>query len=296
MMTRDGQFVETGVFDHRQNPDWDGDNDLIVCFSSQVGCAQRCPFCESGAPKSIPDQGKPVRLIRNLTAREIVAQTENAVELFGAADDNSSLRLSAMGMGEPFDNYEALRDAIGHFAALWPERARITISTICRDEDVFRILELADAAQTDALGIPLKMHFSLHAPNNALRRKLVPRGGSLETVLDTAYQFASISNTKPKLNYVLMAGRNDSSDHATQLAELLRNHLVSTVATLKLSELNPFGTYVPSPPEVVAQFADNLKNHGIRVTRFSSAEDGGLVHAGCGQLRKHFLEEVLYTS
>lgn len=81
MMTSDGQFVETGVFDHRRNPDWDGDSDLIICFSSQDGCGQCCPFCESGAPKKIPGQDKPVRLIRNLTATEMVGQVENAVEL-----------------------------------------------------------------------------------------------------------------------------------------------------------------------------------------------------------------------
>lgn len=294
MMTSDEQFVETGVFDHRQNPDWDGDSDLIICFSSQVGCDQRCPFCESGAPKKIPGQEKPVRLIRNLTSEEIVGQVKNAIELFDATDDSSLLRLSAMGMGEPMDNYGALREAIDQFRRLWPYRARVTVSTICRESDVSNILNLAAAVQDNSLGVPLKMHFSLHAPNEALRQKLVPKGGSLATVLDTAYEFARRSKTQPKLNYVLMAGRNDTPEHAAQLGQLLQTHPVSSVATLKLSELNPYGIYKPSSTEVVGRFAAILEDRGIRVSRFSSALDGGLVQAGCGQLRKHVLDEVLY--
>lgn len=199
-----------------------------------------------------------------------------------------------MGMGEPMDNYGPLREAIDQFAELWPDRARVTISTICRESDVPNILSLAAAVQDNTLGVPLKMHFSLHAPNEALRQKLVPRGGSLTTILDTAYEFATRSNTQPKLNYVLMMGWNDSQEHAAQLGQLLQTHPVSTVATLKLSELNPYGLYKPSSPEAVGCFAAILEDCGISVSRFSSAVDGGLVQAGCGQLRKHVLHEVLY--
>jgi len=295
-VARDGQFIETGVFDHRNHPDWDGDKHLIVCFSSQVGCDQRCPFCATGAPKRMPWSNALIRLVRNLSAEEIVDQVSNVVALSGTQDDDSPLLLSAMGMGEPFDNFNAVYQAIGELGARWRDRSRATISTICRPEDQEAIRRLAASINDGELPIPVKMHFSLHGPDDETRRQLVPRGGSVQELLDTAYEFAQTTGTRPKLNYVLMAGKNDTTAHAQCLVEVIQAHPIAAEATVKISHLNTYGTYLPSSDEVAAEFQRILEEAGVSTTRFSSAVDGGQVEAGCGQLQKRVLSELIFQN
>lgn len=291
--TQGGELIETGVYDHRSIPDGDNEHHVVVCFSSQIGCDQRCPFCASGSPQEIPGSDQKVRLIRNLSSDEIVDQVQNAVEIVNADSDESPLLLGAMGMGEPMDNFDAVIAATGEFGTRWPNRARLTISTICRTQDILNILHLADRIAKGQFRIPVKIHFSLHGPDDETRRKLVPRGAPVETVLDTAKSFATRTNTDVKLNYVLVRGINDSPEHADRLAQLISTHPIKERSVVKISEVNPWGKYISPDKEAFDMFGEALRSRDINFVQFSSAVDGGTVQAGCGQLQKRVLQQIL---
>lgn len=290
--TQGQELVETSILDHRVVPDGDNDHHVVICFSSQIGCDQRCPFCASGAPQEIPGSDKKVRLIRNLSSDEIVDQVQNAIEIAGVDSDESPLLLGAMGMGEPMDNFDAVIAATSEFGKRWPNRARLTISTICRTQDVPSILSLSDRIAQGEFEIPIKMHFSLHGPDDETRRKLVPHGAPVETVLDTANAFAIRTDTDVKLNYVLVKGVNDSPEHAERLAQLISDHPIKERTVVKISEVNPWKKYTSPAQEVFDMFKEALKSRGVNVVQFSSAVDGGTVQAGCGQLQKHILQQI----
>ena len=290
--TQGQELIETGIYDHRTKPDGDNDYHVNVCFSSQIGCDQRCPFCASGAPQEIPGSDKKVRLIRSLSSDEIVDQVQNAIEMVGVDSDESPLLLGAMGMGEPMDNFDAVIAAASEFGKRWPNRARLTISTICRVQDIANILSLSDKIAEGQFEIPIKMHFSLHGPDDETRRKLVPHGAPVETVLDTANSFAIRTGTDVKLNYVLVKGVNDSPEQADRLAQLISTHPIRERSVVKISEVNPWGKYVSPNQEVFDVFEEALKSRSVNVVQFSSAVDGGTVQAGCGQLQKHVLQQI----
>lgn len=292
-VARDGQTIETGVFDHRSSPDLDGDNHLIICLSIQIGCERACPFCASGAPKDIPEMKGKVRLIRNLTTQEITDQVINAVELSGATQDESRLLFSYMGMGEPLDNWDNVVSSIHNLANRFPNRSRVTLSTICSEENLPKLHMLAKMIKLGEFAVPVKMHFSLHGPDDETRRRLVPQGVPVQVLLDTARDFARVSGSRVKLNYVLVAGRNDSLEHAQALTNIVSAHPVRDVATIKISQLNPWGGYISPGKEVFEVFKTLLSQAGLSVTRFSSAVDGAKVDAGCGQLRKRTLDELI---
>jgi 23S rRNA (adenine2503-C2)-methyltransferase len=237
-----------------------------LCVSSQVGCAMDCPFCATGR------QG----FNRNLSADEIVGQVMLARQELGADDAQRISNVVFMGMGEPLANLRAVSraaDILLDDLGFGLSRRRVTISTSGLVPQIRKLAETSNVA----------LAVSLHAPNDELRDRLVPinRRYPIDELLLACWDYARSANLKDvTFEYVMLAGVNDSLEHARQLARLLANH----PAKVNLIPFNPFpGTeFRRSDQSVVDDFRQVLLRAGIiTVTRKTRGDD---IAAACGQL------------
>lgn len=250
----DGQRIETVYI-----PD---DGRSTICVSSQVGCALDCAFC------STAQQG----FNRNLSVAEIIGQVWIASRELGRPPSN----IVMMGMGEPLANLDAVVKAMTIMQddlAYMLSKYRVTISTSGIVPALRRLRELSDVS----------LAVSLHAPDNALRDRLVPinRKYPLQELIPACRDFVrGDKRRKVTWEYVMLDGVNDSLAHAKALIRLLEG----TPSKLNLIPFNPFpGTvYRTSPTERVEAFRQRLKRAGIiATTRKTRGED---IDAACGQL------------
>ena len=233
-----------------------------LCVSTQVGCAMRCAFCATGR----------VKLRRSLTAGEIVEEVNRA-----EADAGKINNLVYMGMGEPFDNYDAvlrsvriLNDKSGKNIGI----RHITVST-CGIAPA--ITKLAGEELRPRLAV------SLNAPDDTLRSRLMPinRTYSLAKLFAAIRLYQDKTGQRVTFEYVLIDGMNDSEGHAKALIRRLRG----IACNVNLIEHNPYPgcALVGSGRERIAQFATILKAAGFEtVTRFKL---GRRIKAACGQLQ-----------
>ena len=243
-----------------------------LCISSQVGCALDCTFCATAR------QG----FNRNLTASEIVAQVwlaRNALSEAGLPRE-AITNVVLMGMGEPLLNFRnvvaALRLLMDDDAYGFGKR-RVTLSTAGVVPAMDRLREALDVS----------LAVSLHAPDDALRDRLVPlnRKYPIAELMAACRRFLEGKHRKHSITfeYVMLDGINDSEAHARRLARLL----AGLPSKVNLIPFNPFpGTrYRRSPDPVVARFAGVLQDKGIlTITRRTR---GGDIAAACGQLAGH---------
>ena len=234
---------------------------VSVCLSTQAGCPMACAFCATGT------QG----LTRNLSAGEIVAQ-------FLLLQSLTSRRISHivfMGMGEPLLNYDAVLKAIRILNAECGIAMRhVTLSTVGIVPNIERL------AQEN---LQLTLAVSLHAPNDALRTRLVPVNKTypLERLMAASRAYAAHTGRRLTFEYVLLRGVNDEPEHARELGQLLRG----TSAAVNVIPYNPttvaeaFGKPEPSR---IAAFRRILEDAGVTVTQ--RKERGKQIAAACGQL------------
>ena len=248
-----GDYVETVLMRQRFG--------AFVCVSTQVGCSMGCAFCRSGMLKKQ----------RSLTSAEIVGQVLSLSREFGVKING----VSVMGIGEPFDNYNEVRDFCEIVTAgkgLELGERHVTVSTC---GIVPKIYEYADAPH------PCNLAISLHAPNDALRNSLMPinRAYSLSQLIPAAEYYTKKTNRRAALEYVMLNGVNDSAEHARQLAGLIgaRNFYVNIIPYNETE-----GGFSASPRERIMVFYDVLKKHGVSVTM--RREFGSGLNAACGQL------------
>lgn len=237
-----------------------------VCISTQVGCPVGCAFCATGR------RG----YARDLAAGEIAAQVLHFARALRPEGERVT-HVVVMGMGEPLLNYDATLKALrnlndGRGFALGARR--FTVSTI---GVVPGILRLAGE------GLQVNLAVSLHAPDDALRRKLVPLGKrwSIREVLAAGDHYARATGRRVSYEYVLLAGVNDRLDQARALAALLRGRL----AHVNLIPFNPApGLPFQAPsPRAADAFRRELLARGVDATVRRSRGVG--IQAGCGQLR-----------
>jgi 23S rRNA (adenine2503-C2)-methyltransferase len=252
-----------------------------LCVSSQVGCTLNCPFCHTGTQ----------RLVRNLTAGEIVGQVMIARDRLGdflgqpraqgAGLPTEGERLISnivlMGMGEPLYNFEAVRDAINVIAdgeGLSISKRRITLST----SGVVPNIARAGAE------IGCMLAVSLHAVRDELRDELVPlnRKYPIAQLLAACRNYPGVSNARRiTFEYVMLRGVNDSLAEAKELVRLLKG----IPAKINLIPFNPWPgtTYECSDWERIEQFSEIIFNAGyaspVRTPR------GRDILAACGQLK-----------
>jgi 23S rRNA (adenine2503-C2)-methyltransferase len=252
-----------------------------LCISSQVGCTLTCSFCHTGTQ----------RLVRNLTAGEIVGQVMVARDRLGdwpgaRAPDGAIVptdggrfitNIVMMGMGEPLYNFEAVRDALLVVAdneGIALSRRKITVSTSGVVPNISRC--------GDEIGVMLAV--SLHAVRNDLRDELVPlnRKYPIEQLLDACRSYPGLSNAKRiTFEYVMLKGINDSLADAKALVRLLSG----IPAKINLIPFNPWpgSRYECSDWETIEKFSEVVFNAGysapVRTPR------GRDILAACGQLK-----------
>ncbi|TIN21554.1 MAG: 23S rRNA (adenine(2503)-C(2))-methyltransferase RlmN [Mesorhizobium sp.] len=251
-----------------------------LCISSQVGCTLTCSFCHTGTQK----------LVRNLTAEEILAQLLTARDRLGDFPDRDTpdgaivpaegrkvSNIVMMGMGEPLYNFEAVKKALliaSDGDGLSLSKRRITLSTSGVVPEIFRTGE--------EIGVMLAI--SLHATNDDLRDLLVPinKKYPLKELIAACRAYPGLSNAKRiTFEYVMLKDVNDSIEDAKGLIKLLKG----IPAKINLIPFNPWpGTnYQCSDWETIEKFADYINNAGyaspIRTPR------GRDILAACGQLK-----------
>ncbi|MDR7483025.1 MAG: 23S rRNA (adenine(2503)-C(2))-methyltransferase RlmN [Armatimonadota bacterium] len=253
----DGQAVETVLMRY-------DDGRRTACVSTQVGCGMGCAFCATGL----------AGLQRNLTAGEIVDQ----VQLIAQETAERPTHVVFMGMGEPLANYEATVRAVRLLNAPWGlgiGMRHLTISTVGLVPQIRRL-----AAER----FQLTLAISLHAPDDALRDRLVPvnRRWPIADLLAAAREYAAATGRRVTFEYVLMAGTNDTDAHARALGRLLAGER----AHLNVIPWNPvYGLQYRRPPEeAVRRFARIVRAAGVPVT--VRIERGVEIDAACGQLRR----------
>lgn len=254
----DGQRVETVVLPHVYG--------YSVCVSSQVGCAMGCTFCASGL------KGR----VRHLTAGEILDQVALAEAWLKPRGHHVS-RVDVMGIGEPLDNY----DNVLRFMRLAHDPSGLHLS--------YRHLTVSTSGLVPAIdrlaseGLPVTLAISLHAPNDALRRQLMPvnKAYPLHRLIPAARQYGERTGRRVTFEYLLLNGVNDSEDMARQLVELL----AGMSCHVNLIPWNPVDEhpFQPSPPERVRRFQRIVQDRGISCT--IRKELGQEIDAACGQLR-----------
>ncbi len=245
------KFIETAMI-----PDEDR---KTVCVSTQVGCKMGCLFCMTGKQGF---QGQ-------LTAGEIVNQIRSI-------DENGEVsNIVYMGMGEPFDNLEAVLKSLKILTSDWGyamSPRRITVSSIGIIPAMIRFLNESDA----------HLAISLHTPFDEERRKLMP--------VQIAYPIAEVVNEikgwdfgrqrRVSFEYILFKGLNDTAYHVRELSKLL----AGIKCRINLIRFHPVpGTPLESPDEeTITMFKDLLNAKDITTTiRASRGQD---IYAACGLL------------
>lgn len=235
-----------------------------VCISSQSGCQMGCTFCAStGAGFG-----------RDLTAGEMLAQ------VMAIARDTSQRvsHVTIMGIGEPFANYDQLMLFLERVHA--PDGPAISLRHISVSTCglVPEMLKFTDT------GLPVTLSISLHAPNDQIRRQLMPiaRRYPMDELLAACRRHVNRTSRRISFEYALFAGINDREEHADELASRLRGMLCH----VNLIPGNEFagGRYQRSSQAVVRRFQQLLLNQGINAT--IRRELGTDIMAACGQLRR----------
>jgi 23S rRNA (adenine2503-C2)-methyltransferase len=239
-----------------------------LCVSSQVGCTLNCSFCHTGTQ----------RLVRNLTAGEIVGQIMMARDRLGDWPGGRHVtNIVMMGMGEPLYNFEAVRDAlliVADSAGIAISKRKITLST----SGVVPNIARAGAE----IGVMLAI--SLHAVRDELRNELVPlnRKYPIAELLEACRNYPGLSNARRiTFEYVMLKGVNDSLADAKALVKLLKG----IPAKINLIPFNPWpgSRYECADWEQIEKFSEYVFNAGysspVRTPR------GRDILAACGQLK-----------
>ena len=237
---------------------------LTACVSTQVGCAMGCGFCATGL------EG----LRRDLSAGEIVEQIFHLQAAMGRRVTN----VVFMGMGEPLANYDATVAAVA--AMIDPDRLgisarHVTVSTVGLPKQIRRL-----AAEK----LPITLAISLHAPTDALRRKLIPAAGNvpIDRIIAAAEAFYRSRKREVTLEYVLLGGVNDTPGCADALADIA-HRLRCNVNLIRYNPVSPLAYDRPTRA-AVQEFEARLRRRGVNVhLRQSRGLD---VTAACGQLRR----------
>ena len=247
--THDGHPVEAVLIRYR-------DGRRSLCLSSQSGCPLTCTFCATGQ----------MRFGRNLTAWEILDQ---ALHFRRRERVDHAVY---MGMGEPFLNYDAVVESARLLPDLGITHRRTTISTVGWLPGLRRFVEEVTE--------PIRLALSLHAADPSLRSELMPVNDRypLDDVLAECRRYVELHRRKVFVEYVMLAGVNDSPSAARELARLLDGKSFK----VNLIPYNPTGMYDGSSRAAIERFKAVLDRARIPATvRLTRGRD---IEAACGQL------------
>lgn len=250
----DGEAIESVLLPYPER--------TSVCVSTQVGCPAGCLFCATAL----------CGFVRNLTAGEIVDQ----VLALQQAGHSRVTHVVFMGMGEPLMNFDnvvkalhILNDEVGI------GMRRMTVSTVGIPAAIRKLQEL---------DLQITLAISLHAPEEALRKQLIPLSASipLAELLKTCREYADFTKRRVTFEYLLLSGVNDTPEHAATLVKLLR-HTLCNVNLIPFNEA-PGVPYKRPGKKAILAFRGVLEEAGVEVTQ--RMERGHSISAACGQLRR----------
>ncbi len=262
---RDKQSVETVYIPEEDRG--------AVCLSTQIGCPNGCVFCHTGSQ----------RMVRNLTTCEFVSQFMVARDSYDEwsnppQEPRYLSNIVIMGMGEPLLNYETVKkglEIITDSEGLCISKRRITLSTC----------GIVPKIPSVAKDLGVKLAISLHAPNDAIRDRIMPinRKYPLRSLMEACKQYQALAGTRHyiTMEYVMLDGINDSDENAFELMDLVKGLRVKF-------NLIPFNEW---------QGCDLRCSSKSRIKRFSSLLEGKNyaapirqsrgqeIMAACGQLK-----------
>ncbi len=252
----DGQAIESVLMKYHHGNS--------VCISSQAGCRMGCRFCASTLGG----------LIRNLTASEMLEQIYEIERITGENISN----VVVMGTGEPMDNYDNLVRFVRILSAKEGKNIsvrNITVSTCGIVEGMKRLAEE---------NLPLTLALSLHAPNDEVRKQLMPVANKykLEDVLAACDYYYEKTSRRITFEYSLVEGINDSVECAKELSQKLKgkNCHVNLIPVNPIKERD----FKKSRNAAIQNFKNTLEKNRINVT--IRREMGSDINAACGQLRR----------
>jgi 23S rRNA (adenine2503-C2)-methyltransferase len=270
-LLRDGNIIESVVMPYSYGN--------TQCLSTQVGCRMGCRFCASTR------EG----LVRNLTPGEMLSQvfTANKDVLDKEDRDRGIKNIVLMGSGEPLDNYDnvikfihLIHDPMGMNISY----RNITLSTCGLVPNIIKL------AHED---MPITLSLSLHAPNDELRRKIMPIGSkySVHDIIDASRYYFKETGRRVTFEYALMEGVNDGEKEAFELSKLLGDF----DCHVNVIPVNPIedGMYRKGSRESVERFISILRRSGINVTK--RRELGSDINGACGQLKRSYLKSKPIT-
>ncbi|MCX8052217.1 MAG: 23S rRNA (adenine(2503)-C(2))-methyltransferase RlmN [Armatimonadetes bacterium] len=267
----DGETIESVLLPY-------GDR-VSVCVSTQVGCPAGCVFCATAE----------CGFVRNLTAGEIVDQVLTLRQSIPEPEEKNAKQepqdpkthkrvthVVFMGMGEPLLNLQNVLKAVRILnEEVGISMRRMTISTVGITPAIRKLAEL---------DLQLTLAISLHAPDDNLRRKLIPLSSKypLEGLIAACRDYANRTKRRITFEYLLLAGVNDSPAQAATLARLIKGMLCHV-------NLIPYnrviGKSFSRPSDfTIREFRSTLERFGIEVTQ--RLERGHAISAACGQLKR----------
>jgi 23S rRNA (adenine2503-C2)-methyltransferase len=263
----DGALIESVLIAASPGLDGEPSDRHTLCVSTQVGCAYGCKFCASGL-----DGWK-----RNLAVEEIVNQVLAVERLEGAGGGRLINNLVIMGMGEPLANYDNLLAALRILNAPWGGQIgarKITVSTSGLAPQIRR---LADEPQQFRLAV------SLHGATDQTRDRLMPvnKKYPLKELAAACAYYQEKKERMITLEYILIAGVNDSPDQVPPLAKLA----LDLRAKVNLIAYNKVEGLPWERPDEPAQEAFLAALTRCQVPATLRREKGGEIDAACGQLR-----------
>jgi 23S rRNA (adenine2503-C2)-methyltransferase len=244
-----------------------------LCISSQVGCILTCKFCHTGTQK----------FTRNLTIGEITGQYLLAKDLLNDWNKENEKRnitsIVYMGMGEPFFNYDNVKNSVeilNFTSGLNLSKRKITIST---SGIVPQIKDFSHDIKTI-------LAISLHATDDKIRSDVMPLNNKYnikELMNSCIYYIKHNPNARITFEYVMLDGVNDSENQAYNLVKLVKKYKLPVL--INIIPFNPWknSIYIPSSRNKIMKFGNIIKKSGIKVTiRKTKGQD---VMAACGQLK-----------
>lgn len=240
-----------------------------LCISTQVGCKMGCVFCASTLDGCA----------RNLSAGEMLGQI-----ICANRDEPKIHNIVLMGSGEPLDNY----DNTVRFLRLLREKGGLELSlrsvSLSTCGIVPRIKQLADE------GLPVTLSISLHAPDDDMRREIMPIAATypMDALLDACRYYLDKTGRRIIFEYALIGGMNSEPRHARMLAGKLRG-MQCHVNLIPLNPVPERGLPGASREEVLA-FEQTLAQHHISATR--RREMGRDISGACGQLRRRYATQT----
>lgn len=259
----DGQHIETVLIAPKPGT-WS------ACVSSQVGCAMRCAFCATGT----------LGIVRDLSADEIASQALFWRQYMRREKvDGTFTHIVYMGMGEPFNNWDAVRQSL----------------TWLMDADLYGFSQRGIAVSTSGIAPGIRqfadthsqvhLAISLHFATDEKRSRYMPvnRRFPLADLADALRYYFSKNNRKIFMEYIMLDGINDTPDDARDLMTYLRTIGRTDLLHVNLIRYNSIGEgFAPSPRDRVQAFRDAL--HAAHVPCTIRKSIGDDIHGACGQL------------